>query len=114
MRKINDVVFRLPGQPSNLEGKQWAGISLQFSADDDHHRDIDISLLVPVDPSATLLELHRVSRDDAIETLKAALSALEQHDISKLAEQAATNVREADRVRDEQLKADIASAIKSS
>ena len=89
MRKITDVQFHLKGQGAGIDGMQWAEIRLSFTAGDDHVRDIAVSLLVSDDPEKTLLALHEESRDDAIETLKAALGALEQHGISDLAQQAA-------------------------
>ena len=116
MRKITDVTFRLPGQQTDLDDKQWAGISLKFAADDDHYREVDLTLLVSNAPSASLLELHDASRDDAIETLRAAIDALEQHGISELAQQAAINEREFQDREDEEAEkraaAEIARAVR--
>ncbi|MCC5996039.1 MAG: hypothetical protein JJU18_06690 [Oceanicaulis sp.] len=94
MRNITDVQFHLNGQGPKMDGMQWAEIKMSFGAGDDHPRDIAVSLRVSNDPSTTLLALHDQSRDDAIETLKAAVDALERNGLSALAQQAAINVQE--------------------
>lgn len=106
MRTMTDVVFRLPGKPSNIPGKQWAQIELAFRGDDGHERAVVVSALTADDQNAPLKLLHREAREDALASLMAAVSALSDDDLSSLAQTAASNLESLEKKKREQLDAE--------
>ena len=86
MLKLEAISLNKIGGVCALADHQWASLELILrDTENDHGRPVDIGVLVPKRPEATLRELEEAARSEAIAILEAALGLLKESTVAELA-----------------------------
>jgi hypothetical protein len=85
MLEFEAIDLNAIGGKTNLQDRQWANLALRFQdTETDHRRVVELNVMVPKRPDATIRELEEAARSDAQATLAAALQVLQGSSVAEL------------------------------
>ena len=86
MLKFKRIGLDEIGAQTALKDRQWGNLTIILEdTETDHMRAIELNVMLPKRPDATMSELEEVARTEGITTLEAALELLRESSLAELA-----------------------------